>query len=178
MKRIIILFFVIVFIFSLCACTENDDNKMNNDVFITSMNTLPDEYINFHVSNEYLIDINCDGKDDKVILYTDAELTKDGLNKNDGNNWSLVVCDSSGKQFYELFKDYVQLGNVYFQVADYFIENKAVPVITFFESTGAGLKIMNFTFEEEKGFLKESIYDSSERSESGINLKYSSIPVY
>ena len=178
MKKKITLFFVFVFIFSLCACTKINDKEINDDLFIASMNALPEEYKNFHVSNEYLTDINCDGKDDKVLLYTDAELTKDGLNKNDGNNWSLVVCDSSGEQFYELFKDYVQLGNVYFQVADYFIENKAVPVITFFESTGAVLKIINYTFKEGKGFLKENIYDSSVKSRSGINLKYSTIPVY
>lgn len=200
MKRIFLLICSFVILVSLCACDGSGNRAVNNEaagtsstdtsdtdtnnteaeaeaVYISAVKSLPEEYEKFSVSNEYVTDMNYDGVDDKILLYTDAEPSVDGFNKNDGNVWSLVVTDGADQQNYILFRDYVQLGNVYFQVADYFKDGKPVPKITFYESTGAGLRIMNFTYSGNKGFLMENIYDSSEKSESGINLKYSSIPV-
>ena len=177
MKRVLLIIISAFLSISLCACSNDNTEKINNQ-YITSLDRLPEDYKNYTASNEYVTDLNFDKVDDRIVLYTDAELTKDGFNKNDGNNWKLIVFDGNDSKVYELFSDYVQLGNVYFQVADYFKNGKPIPTITFFESTGAGLKIINFVYEESKGFLKEIIYDSSKRSDNGINLKYSSIPIY
>lgn len=206
-KKLFLLVLAVFFAFALCACdgadnannsknesvnnlnTDTEENKDNEsvqkedeleteNVYITSIDSLSADYENYSEANEYVTDLDLDGKDDKITLYTDAELTEDGYARDDGNKWALVVTDGAGGGYYELFNEYVQLGNVYFQVADYFKDGKPVPTITFYETTGAGLNIMNFTYESEKGFLKQIIYDSSKNSDSGINLKYSTIPVY
>ena len=178
MKKVLLIIIASFVLISLCACNKNDIEKVKDTVYITPLNELPENYNNYTLSNEYITDLNFDKVDDRIALYTDAEITEDGLNKNDGNNWKLMFFDGVDSKVYELFSDYVQLGNVYFQVADYFKDGKPIPTITFFESTGASLKIINFVYEENKGFLKEIIYDSSKRSDNGINLKYSSIPIY
>lgn len=179
MKKILLFIITVILLFSVCACDKAaEGNKTDNIAYIAAVDTLPKDYEDYTVSNEFVTDINSDGTDDKITLYTDAELSEEGLERNDGNTWALVVSDGATSKVYELFSEYVQLGSVYFQVADYFKDGKPVPTITLYVSTGAGLKIMNFVYENEKGFLTENIYDSSEKSESGINLKYSTIPVY
>ena len=178
MKKVLLIFIASFVLISLCACEKDNNDKSKDTVYIESLDEIPESSNNYTLSNEYVTDLNSDKVDDRIALYTDAEITEDGFSKNDGNNWKLMVFDGNDSKVYELFSDYVQLGNVYFQVADYFKEGKPIPTITFYESTGAVLKIFNFVYEENKGFLKETIYDSSKRSDNGINLKYSSIPIY
>lgn len=177
MKKALLIIINFLLITTFCSCDSKlENNNSTKSLYIEATKNFPEEYEDYSVLNKYETDLNSDGVNDTVTLYTDAEKIDGEIYFNDGNTFSLIVADGSDGGCYELFNDYVQLGNVHFQVADYFKDGKALPVITVYESTGAVLKIMNFSFESEKGFLKEKIYDSSEKSDSGINLKYSTIP--
>ncbi len=188
MKKVISFVLVLCFAFLLFGCelktnqtpqkgTVNTSDNSAETVYIKATDKLPQKYNEFSVSDEYETDFNSDGAEDKVVLYTDADTSDEEYKKNDGNNWLLAVFDGADGKFYELFTDYVQIGNVYFQVSDYFKDEKPYPVITFYESTTSKLSVMNFYYSEGKGFVKEEIYDSSNKSDKGINLKYSSLQV-
>lgn len=126
--------------------------------------------------SKYTGDVDGDGEDENVILKTSAQRSQSGeIEWNDGQNWALYVED--GTQSYILFNEYVQLGNVYFEVSDYYMKDDTEPRINVFVSTGAGLKIKNIGFDKEKDcYFEETIYDTKDITDGGINKKFSSIP--
>lgn len=79
---------------------------------------LPKSNINlddFILLDEYIIDFNDDGYDERIGMYVDAERSTDGkIMWDDGQRWTLVVHGKD--QNYVLFDDYVQLGSVRFNV--------------------------------------------------------------
>ncbi len=126
--------------------------------------------------DKYSTDLDGDKKKETVALFVNAQKDGEGeLQKNDGQEWVLRV-EADGK-YYTLFEEYVQNGNVYFEVSDYYVGNDAVPVITLVKSTGSEFKLMRYSFEKEKAvFAQETVYDSAAHSKDGINRRYSSIP--
>ena len=119
--------------------------------------------------SKYTGDVDGDGEDENVILKTSAQRSQSGeIEWNDGQNWALYVED--GTQSYILFNEYVQLGNVYFEVSDYYMKDDTEPRINVFVSTGAGLKIKNIGFDKEKDcYFEETIYDTKDITDGGIN---------
>lgn len=125
---------------------------------------------------KYSLDLHGDKRKETVALFVHTQ--KDGkgnLQRDDGQEWILRV-ESDGK-YYTLFEEYVQNGNVYFEVSDYYAENTVYPVITLVKSTGAEFKLIQYSFVKEQDvFAEKVLYDSAEHSKDGINRRYSSIP--
>jgi|GEM_PF-1674867 len=116
-------------------------------------------------------DLDGDGQDEQLLLYTSAERdSKGNIMWDDGQKWLLSVEDGSG--FYPLFHEYVQLGSVYFNVAGF--ENSPIPKVTVLLSTGAGMTLNHYSYEpEQKGFRIEPVYDSK-----AVNRLFTSLPEY
>lgn len=152
-----------------------EEKRAEKSEILSCGNSLPEKLFAFTPVNEYFCDLNGDGEDEKVVLYTDAQKNGGELVLNDGNSWSFVVFDQKNNLYYNLFDEYVQLGNVYFQVADFIKKDNAEPAVLLYKMSGSGIEIFKYTSNGKNGFFKEVIYDTSKESEGGINLKYSSV---
>ncbi|MDD2421695.1 MAG: hypothetical protein PHU78_06105 [Heliobacteriaceae bacterium] len=121
--------------------------------------------------SEVYVDLNLDGKEEHLGLFTTAERDKKGnMMWDDGQKWLLVVQDE--QKFYPLFSEYVQLGSVYFNVAAY--GEKEPPKVTVIVSTGSDLKLTNYSYAKDKdGYQEEPLYDSK-----AINRIFTSLPEY
>jgi len=116
-------------------------------------------------------DLDKDGQEDKIVLYTAAGRDEKGkLVWDDGQNWLLLI--QSGDRYYPLLNEFVQLGSVYFTVFEPY--DGEMPKVSVIVSTGAGFMLTNYSFDrEEQGFREEPVYQ-----EDGINLLHSSLPAY
>lgn len=121
--------------------------------------------------SEFSVDLDLDGEEEKIELYTAAERNENGdMVWDDGQKWLLVIQD--GDVYYSLLDEYVQLGQVYFNVSYY--NNESVPTITVITDTGANFKLVNYVYDkEQKGYRAELAYDSKD-----INHIFTSIPSY
>ncbi|MCX7714568.1 MAG: hypothetical protein N2171_02420 [Clostridia bacterium] len=125
----------------------------------------------------YSCDIDEDGQDEIISLYTSAGKDKKGkILWDDGQNWVLEMHD--GNEYYTLFSGYVQLGNLYFEVSDYYKDSGTTPVVTLIESESANFKVINYMYDvKEKHYTQKIVFDSASDASGGINRKFSSIPV-
>lgn len=126
--------------------------------------------------NRYNMDLNGDKKKETIALFVDTQKDSEGhLLKGDRQNWVLRVEENGS--YYTLFDEYVQNGNVYFEVSDYYIGDTVTPVITLVKSSGAEFKLIQYSYDKAKSvFFEEILYDSASHSKDGINQRYSSIP--
>lgn len=124
----------------------------------------------------YVGDTDGDGADETVVLATSAQRSNKGeFLWNDGQNWALYVKDRDDA--YILLDDYVQAGNVYFEVSDYYMKDGIVPKISVTISTGAGFAVKNYTFDKEKfSYIEDVVFDTQKITEGGINRRFSSFP--
>lgn len=139
--------------------------------------SLPDEISAMNEVTSYVGDTDADGTDEKVVLATSAQRSAKGeFIWNDGQKWALYV-EEGGGEAYVLVDEYVQTGNVYFDVSDYYLKDGAKPKIMVTVSTGAGYSLKNYTFEREKSvYTEEVVFDTNDVTEGGINRRFSSIP--
>lgn len=137
---------------------------------------LPDKINDWTEVSRYTGDVDGDSADEEVVLLTSASRGADGkIIKDDGQQWFLYVKDRYSA--FALFDGYVQLGDVYFEVSDYYEEDGAEPRITVMVSTGAAFTVTNYRFDStENKYIGEVIYDTKTVTEGGINRKFSSIP--
>lgn len=174
----LILCFVVLL---LCACNNEQTNivtdEPENITYIASCKGEMDFVSNFSILNQYETDVNNDGNEDEITLYINSNKDADGeLIKNDNNEWILLVNDVSNNEYYTLFDKNIQVGDLYFQVVDFFEEEGPETKILLYRITGTEIEITSFDYEQDKGFAIGKIYNTSELSRKGINLKYSSIP--
>ncbi|HOA79721.1 MAG TPA: hypothetical protein PKK61_01470 [Defluviitaleaceae bacterium] len=149
--------------------TQNDDEpaivingvKTNEWLYITEDGTK---------LREYSIDLDSDGEEEKIQLYTSTARDESGeLLWDDNQNWLLLIED--GNEYYPLFESPVQLGMVYFNV---FYDSNELAKVSLILSAGASMKITNYYYDEELGgYIVDNIYE-----EDSINAMYSSIPYY
>jgi hypothetical protein len=120
--------------------------------------------------SDFALDLDDDGLEEKIELYTTAGKSEDGsMIWDDGQNWLLLIED--GDNYYPLFQEYVQLGTVYFNI---WYDDKKTPKINVIVSTDAGLNVINYTYDKEQnGYISEKIYDAG-----NIQFMFSSIPNY
>lgn len=151
---------------------ENNEAAKKIEVKAT---VLPDKIKNRTEVDRYSCDIDGDGDEEKVILLIDAEYGNDGrLIRNDGQEWFLYIDDNGSS--YVLLDEYVQNGDVNFDVADYYTAEGVVPQITVTVSTGSKLSITNYSYAANGMYAGEVLYDTGEVTDGGINRKYSSVP--
>lgn len=84
--------------------------------------------------DEYIIDFNEDGHDEKINMYVAAERGPDGeIMWDDGQRWVLVVHGEN--KDYVLYDDYVQLGTINFNVLtnddDFYITTTSIRTASF-----------------------------------------------
>lgn len=84
--------------------------------------------------DEYIIDFNEDGHDEKISMYVAAERGPDGeIMWDDGQRWVLVIHGEN--KDYVLYDDYVQLGTINFSVLtnddDFYITTTSIRTASF-----------------------------------------------
>lgn len=188
--KVLLVFMLCLFCLMGCAPSENKENpqlnveeKANENETETTgssvKNIVSTELPNMTGWSEvshYIGDIDGDGIDEKVFLMTSAERDLKGeIVWNDGQKWVLYV--EKGELHYVLLNQYIQTGNVYFEVLDYYNENGAEPKINTIISTSSGFCVNSYSFiNEEKVFKQETVYDTSLITMGGTNRRFSSIP--
>ncbi len=197
MKRIKVLSLIFAIILMLCfsGCksffepmeepdeniTLTDEKPEENEQIITKKiysTELSEEILDWTEVSRYAGDVDGDGANENVVLVTSMKRDSNGeFVMNDGQNWALYV---DGKEDdYILFNNYINLGNVYFDVAEYYMTDGAVSQINIIISTGSDFSIMGYTFSKtEKCYEERKLYSSGDETESGINRMHTSIPPY
>lgn len=188
MKRfkVILMFMLFTLIISGCGKEKTpanekpiggvEENSHTMQVEVKAQ-SLPASVADMIEVTSYVGDTDADGIDEKIVLATSAERNVKGeFLWNDGQNWALYVEDGQDGT-YVLLNEYVQAGNVYFDVSDYYLKDGAKPVILVTVSTGAGLSIKKYAFEKERtAYIEEIVFDTKNVTEGGINRRFSSIP--
>jgi|GEM_PF-4666683 len=125
-------------------------------------------------------DVDSDGKNESIELYTSAKRGPDGLMEwDDGQRWLLLVRDE-GKRF-PLFDGYVQLGQLEFWVG---IFNKSKIISPDSEDlerhiyvmrTGDDIQLSDYYWDKQSlCFKKEIVFDPPNQWGSISSMKYSS----
>lgn len=115
----------------------------------------------------YEWDINSDGKEDTISLYTSAEKEGDEILWDDSQKWVLEVKTDEG--YYILLNQNISNGRVYFDFDE--VEDGSY-VITLYISSTLGMNIKQYTYNKT-GFVETQIYQSN-----SINNLHSGIPTY
>ncbi len=179
--RLLLVAFAVLMILSGCKTDQGaidvEKPPVDTEKTVVKASRIPDEVYSWNRVSEYVGDIDGDGTDEKVVLMTSAERNEDGeFLWNDGQNWALYV---DGKADYLFLKEYLNTGNVYFEVSDYYMKNGAKPKLNVIVSTGAGFSLKSYEFSElDEGYVEESVYSTKEVTEGGINRRFSSFPQY
>ncbi|MBE7032051.1 MAG: hypothetical protein E7401_03705 [Ruminococcaceae bacterium] len=186
MKSLKVIVLVLTLTFVLTGCNgkpaevptqpENPTPEAETKPTVISAQTLPVSVAGYAEITSYVGDVDADGTDERVVISTGAERTKNGeFLWNDGQDWAVFVEDTNG--VYILLDKFVQAGSVYFDVSDYYMNDGAQPKILITETTGAGLVLKTYTYSEtENGYVEETIYDTGAVTEAGINRRFTSFP--
>lgn len=178
MKRISYLLLICFMLINLVACqnkekvskTSNAVNKAE-DKLIGAVSSESIDTKSMTKLNEFTYDLDSDGSEEKIELYTAAGRDGNGeMMWNDGQNWLLMVRD--GEKAYPVLSEYVQLGSVYFSISNN-PEGESAN-INIIINTGAGLVLRSYTFSKNRGgFVGGTVYKSKD-----TNFIHSSIPGY
>lgn len=124
----------------------------------------------------YKFDLTGDGKEDTVTLAVSAQTKNGEILWDDSQEWALEVQDSEG-HYYTLLDQRIGIGNVYYEVSELYRDQKTVPAVTVFVTTGSGFDIRQYIYTGS-GFEENVIYASQQMEKDGVNTMYSSIPYY
>ena len=121
---------------------------------------------NLTLLDSYNFDFDEDGTDETIAIYTAAQKDSNGnIAWDDGQNWLLVVQDED--KDYELFNNYVQLGNinfyVYTQDDDYYIST--------LQTGTAGLTMTQYEYDKDNNKFISTVPFNTK---GNMNLIYSS----
>ena len=170
MKNIKLLFLFVLCVFLITGCMSDVSKKEN----IIVPDVLPEDAKGWTELSRYIGDVDGDGNDETVVLSTSAERDEDDeILWNDGQDWLLYVSD--GDEVYVLLNEFIQLGNIYFEVLDYYMEDGIEPCINIITTTGSGFNLKNYKFDGE-GYKVLTLYDTAETTKAGVNRRFTSIP--
>lgn len=143
---------------------KHEDDEAQDQVIMPSERTFEPDTMT--LISTYSYDMNKDGSDDEINLYTSSLKDDSGNIMWDDGQYFILEVVSEGMS-YELFNEYVQIGRVYFAVND---SDHTGIVLTV--STYSGFRFEYFSYNpEEDGFEKEVIYSSDD-----LNIMYTSMP--
>lgn len=116
--------------------------------------------------DEYIIDFNSDGYDEKIVMYVAAGLDDNGeIMWDDGQRWVLVIHGDN--KDYVLYDDYVQLGSIQFNV---FTADDELNIVTKNIGT-ASLYISQYKYDEANDSFTQTVpYSVS----GNVNMLFSS----
>lgn len=178
---------ILILVLTMTGCNKNIEKPVDSDEIsdvdndlkkvVCGVQNLPERAEYFTEITSYTGDLDADGIDEVITLSTSAERNGKGeFIWNDGQEWLLSVRDKEDGN-YILLNDFIQAGNVYFEVSDYYMKDGVVPKISVVESTGAGFSVINYTFSKEDfGYIRDVIFDTKTLTEGGINRRFSSFP--
>jgi len=135
---------------------NNDDKKEEKDKHIAifpSTDKISTEGLTLLDSTD--VDLNGDGKDEIIELYTTAQRDSSGeVLWDDGQKWFLIVKDKNKE--YVLFDEYVQLG-----VLDYWIfTSKDECYMVTLQTGSAVFKLSEYSYVDQKdAFVKKDMYN-------------------
>lgn len=130
---------------------EETDSSERNPISPTQKMIIED----YTLLDSYKFDINGDGTEEIIGLYTTAQRDSKGeIMWDDGQVWILAVHGVD--KDYELYNNYVQLGSIQFYV---FTADDTFHITTV-ENTTAGLKLTDYVYNKsEDSFTPEIHYD-------------------
>lgn len=117
--------------------------------------------------DSYICDINSDGSDETITLYTSAETDGKEILWDDSQKWALEVQTEDG--VYILLNQNISNGRVYFDVDEISDNTYAITVYTV---SSAGTSIKQYTYSKT-GFIEKQIYTAG-----SLNNLHSGIPAY
>ncbi len=142
--------------------TEKTPNKKENNEIIKLGEKV--DLDGFNLVDKYEFD------DKKISLYTSAEEDNNGeFMFDDGQNWKLIVHDKDGD--YELFNDYVQLGQPSFDLAQ--LDEDLYIFLNLKQS--ANIEVKKFKFDDKN---KNFILIDSLGLDGNVNLLHSSDSIF
>lgn len=121
---------------------------------------------NLTLLNEYSIDFNGDGFEEKISMYTTALEDEDGnIMWDDGQDWLFVVHGKD--KDYVLYDDYVQLGNIEFYV---YTTDDGFFITTISPRT-ASFGLTRYRYDKDNDIF---VMDIPFREENNVNMLYQS----
>lgn len=138
--------------------------------------TEPEDRTDWTKTYSAAYDIDGDGPEENISLYINAATDENGiLMPEDSNRWIFEVND--GISIYKLFDSEISNGSLYAEISEYYDNDGEYPVLSLIKSTGAGLNIINYTYNKDAGgFEKSEVFSTDALSSGGINRISSSIP--
>lgn len=132
---------------------EEEEGKEKFTAIYPSTDKLSIE--NLTLLDSTTVDINGDGKEETIELYTTAQRDSKGeIMWDDGQKWFLIVKDKDKE--YVLFDEYVQLGTLEFWVYDSRGESHIVTL----QTGSAVLKLSDYVYDSEKDcYVKKDIFN-------------------
>ncbi len=137
---------------------ESEENKVDNQkktMIFASDKKISTE--NLTLLDSYSVDVNKDGLEDVIEMYTSAMRNSNGeMMWDDGQNWLLIVKEKD--HVYVLFEGYVQLGTIKYRV---FTEGEQNIFHLLAIRTGsAEMVITDYIYnKEDNGFEQKVIYN-------------------
>lgn len=138
------------YIKDLVVSSMEEDDSSESPVIVSKEEKF--DTSNLTLLDAYIVDINNNGEDETIAMYTRAEKNSDGeMNWDDGQDWLVLVQGKDND--YILFNDYVQLGTI--QLFVYSIEDDFY--ITTIHSGSANLSIKEYRFNYETEEFEASV---------------------
>lgn len=139
---------------------KSDDLEINHQSEVVT--AIKDEkYLEgLNLFSSFGIDFDLDGKEEKLEVYCQGEITSDGVQMlDDGQTWTLIV--KKGDEIYPLFdKNYIQLGGLEYTVYTDYDDYERIHVL-FEYNAGAGVIIYDCVYDpEENGFIRTTIHSA------------------
>ncbi len=117
--------------------------------------------------DSYECDINSDGAEETISLYTSAETDSGEILWDDSQKWVLEV--RAGKDYYILLNQNISNGRVYFDIDEL---KDGTYGITVYTVSGVGTAIKQYTYSKT-GFVEKAVYTAASE-----NKLHSGIPSY
>lgn len=112
-------------------------------------------------------DVNGDGADEVIGLYTSAETDGGEILWDDSQKWVLEV--NINGEYYILLNQSISNGRVYFDIDEL---KDGTNAITIYNVSAVGTSIKQYTYSKT-GFVEKSVYNSE-----SVNKQHSGIPAY
>ena len=153
-----LILFSAIIVFTMIKLTQT--NKIELIQFVNDIST-----DNLTVLEKMYVDVDNDGQDESIELFTSAKRDEDGkMGWDDGQQWLLLVNDE-GKSF-PFFDGYVQSGQLEFWVSTFNKSQKSSPEDIdlekhiFVMKTGNAIQLSGYSWDKQNlCFKKEILFD-------------------
>ena len=194
MKKILsatILAIMVMFVTG-CKDTQPSEPVVSTDVTETTSensenyevkpvgNNPPADTEGFTPMGRYEFDVDGDGNQDTVTLYTSAQRDMKGdMMWDDSQTW-VLQADCGENSVYDLYNNRIG-GMVYMNVADYYNSGEEEKVITLIISSNTFHEIREYRYDDTLDgacFGETTVFTTDDIANEGIGNLYSSIPDY